>query len=198
MFTVVRRHVDQLGCFADRPEGRFHSVIGRPDEGHDRSVGVGSRIHVEKLHSWNGLDLVRDLLDLPEIAAFAKIGDALHELLHRCLLACGSFLSTARSTAGRRESAECSIGGAGTGDQPNDLPDDLPNDLSGDLPNDLSGDLPNDLPGDLPNDLPGDLPDDLPNDPVRGARRRYCPSRAQAMRVAFSSSESLASAWASR
>jgi len=57
----VLAHVDELGGAAHGAEGGFRDGLRLADEGDHRAVGVGTRIHVQELHSGHRLDHRGDL-----------------------------------------------------------------------------------------------------------------------------------------
>ena len=70
---MVVAHVDELLRLADAAEGGFQHVGRLAHEGDDRTVGGGTRIHIQQLDALNGFYLVRDLFDDFEVPPLAKI-----------------------------------------------------------------------------------------------------------------------------
>ncbi len=80
--ALVLPHVDHLGGTPDGAERGFGDRVRRPDERHDRTVGVPSRIDVQGADPGDTGDRVGDLFDGRVITALGEIRYALDDLLH--------------------------------------------------------------------------------------------------------------------
>src|SRR5256885_14429103 len=83
MVTFVPAHIDQFLSLRYRPKCGLSNLTGRARERHYGAIGRIARIDIEQFDAIDPLDLVGDLLDHAQIAAFAKIGNAFYELLHK-------------------------------------------------------------------------------------------------------------------
>ena len=79
-------HVDELGRTCHALKGSLLHSLGRADEGHDGSIGIGPRVDVEKAHARYSLDGVGDLLQDGGIASFGEVGDTFDDRLRHLLL----------------------------------------------------------------------------------------------------------------
>ena len=79
--AVVLAHVEDLRCLGDGLERPLGHGVWVPHEGDHRAVGVRPRVHVEQAHPRDGLDGVRDLLDLGSVPPFGEIRNALDDAL---------------------------------------------------------------------------------------------------------------------
>jgi len=87
VLAVVLGHVDELLGLAGGADGGLDHRLRRADEGDHRAVGGLARVDVEEFDALDGFDLVGDLPDDGQVAAFAEIRDAFDEsVLHRISL----------------------------------------------------------------------------------------------------------------
>ena len=81
MGALVGGHVQHLGGGLHALEGGLQHLPGGAHESHHGAVGVRPRIHIQQLDAGHRRDGVGDDLDLGQVTAFGKVGDALDDSL---------------------------------------------------------------------------------------------------------------------
>jgi hypothetical protein len=79
--AVVLGHVDDLGGLGDGLEGPLGHGVRVAHERHHGAVRVRPGVHVQHGHARDGLDGVRDLLELRPVSPLGEVGDTLHHAL---------------------------------------------------------------------------------------------------------------------
>ena len=78
MRAGVLREINNLGSLADATNGGFHELLAIADQRNDAAIVVGIHLAVEQVDAIN-LHRFDDGINLGLIAAFGKVGDALHQ-----------------------------------------------------------------------------------------------------------------------
>ena len=79
--TMVSTHVDELTSLADSLEGSLKHSVRLSHEGHHRTVGSFTRVHVKQFHAFHFLNLIGDLFDNGHIASLTEVRHAFHDFL---------------------------------------------------------------------------------------------------------------------
>ena len=81
MLTVVFAHVDQLGGLSRGADGGLDDRVGCAYNGDHCAICGLAGIDVEQTDAFHSFNLVGDLFDEGEVAAFAEVRDTLDQLL---------------------------------------------------------------------------------------------------------------------